>query len=171
MKKLLMDKGGQAMTEFIIGLVVVIVLIASLLQVGALSSQHTEAMIEAREEAAEAAMSTLGMMDIPDYIQSVEDGDDQSSYTRDDEIIDAIPSDMSNRILTHADPDSLVGILPNNPISAVNAAPLPQAAFGLVRGYETRQVDLLPAVEHLLYNRPSIEVEGEVWMIWTTGYY
>jgi hypothetical protein len=164
-------KSGQAMVEFVIGLVVVIVIIAAMLQVGSLSMQHNNAMIEAREEAAESAMSTLGLMDNADFISEVTIGNDESTYTRDDEKEMAIPSDISNRILTHADPDGLSQIMPLNPVSAMDSAPLPQAAFGLVRGYESKEVELLPAVQHLLYDRPSIDVEGEVWMIWTTGYY
>ncbi len=165
-----MHRSGQAMTEFTIGLVATVVIVATLFQIALMADKHTDALMDARTEADEAAFASSSI-DSPEFIGSIEDGPDGRSYSRDDEVTTSTEGGFLSNVVDYGDPDGLSTYVPNNGISLLRSSPIPSASFGLVRGYESDEVDLLPAVQHLLYDSPTLDVEAEVWMVWTTGYY
>ena len=136
-----------------------------------ISAKQSEIFIEAREEAAIAAMQEATVLSDPDYITSWTDGPDESSYSVDDEMTAGLPSDIPVRITTHARPDDILMIVPNNPISALHGAPMPHTSFGMVDGQEDTTVELLPVVQGLLYNESEIRLDAEVWIPKTGGLY
>ena len=158
------------MTEFLIGIVAVIVIVAALFQIALMSDKHTDVLMEARREADAKAFSSFGA-ETPDFIQSVTDGEDGRSYSRDDERNDSPAVNYLNNVVEYGDPQSLAEHVPQNGITEAANTPSPSAAFGLVRGYDEDSVELLPAVQHLLYDSPTLDVEAEVWMVETTGYF
>lgn len=158
------------MTEFLVGIIPVMIIIVALFQIAVMADRHTDALMEARTEADEKAFASYGS-EIPDFIQSVTDGEDGRSYSRDDERSDSPSVNFLYNVVDYGDPDALMEHVPQNGISDLTTQPLPNAAFGLVRGFENNSVELLPATQHLLYNRPTLDVEAEVWMVETTGYF
>ena len=49
--------------------------------------------------------------------------------------------------------------------------PLPQIDFGFTYGRASEEVRMIPAVTHLIYAAPSIDLKSEAWLVWTKGVY
>ena len=78
------EKAGQAMIEFIIGLVALLVLFAGLLQIIEVGRVRTEKMFEARAEAGRLAIMELGQGEAfisdADFIEDWEIDEDEYKY-------------------------------------------------------------------------------------------
>jgi len=163
------SKSGQALAEFVIGLIAVLVLAACLRVGSAMITAHSEAIATARNNA--AAEASLGVSTLSDakYIHEVTAGNDRKQYTKDDSSTPAIASEFNNIIVGEtavAGTDwDLLDQIPDNPLSTLHSSMAPCGYFGLVKGNETRTVPIneVPAVR-LFYNAKSIEVECKVWM-------
>ena len=167
-------RDGQAIVEFIVGLVAVLVLFAGLMQVASLTKTHTDTMVNARRLAAQQAMIDVDGPTSPDYIEDWRVGSDRKPYTRDDGFGTGDAVAFNDRIVDKAAmaPDwSVVDGITGNRISGLHGQAAPVSLFGLVRGADSRSVDLLPAVQHLIYDAPSIRVRCDVWMPRTKGLY
>ena len=169
---------GQAMIELMAGLVVVLAVFAGLLQIASLTRTHTEANVEARREAGSLTMlDTLDGLPLtmPDYMRDRFEGPDTRRHSRDDTFDNANPANFDGLITQQTAPDQAgwdaLNSVPGNAVSGLNGNPNPVAMFGLVRGQEEDQVELIPAVRSLLYHADSIDVEGKAWMTWTKGIY
>ncbi len=166
------NRSGQAIVEFAVCLIVVVVVITGLIQIGLLGYHHTQTMIEAREEAGEAAMLEIGLSEeSPEYLVNWEEGGDERKYSPDDEPVQGNVGYLQSRILAHAQPSDLSSYLPNNEISLLADSPLPHYEMGLVSGTDDRTLDLLPGFSHLISGSDSIEVKSKVWMTRTKGIY
>ena len=166
---------GQAMIEVMVGLVALIVLISGLLQVASLTRARTDAMATAREEAGGQALLDSPITDFPDYIYQISVGDDERSYSYDDETSHANAGDFDSIIMDRTVSDSeeweILEQVPNSTFYDLHGSLTPAAAFGLVKGDASETVTLLPAVRSLLYRENEIDVECNVWMTWTRGIY
>jgi hypothetical protein len=173
------NRNGQALIEFIVGLVVVVVLFAGLMQLTTLTRLHTETMVQARREAGERAMSQIGgsyqTASSAEYIKAVEEGDDGRPYSADDDIEKGNPFTFDEMIVSRAAENSLEwSILDNAPadeIADLHGNGDPASLFGLVRGDEDVSVPVISAVQSLLYDSDTIDIEVEVWMALTEGLY
>lgn len=171
--------GGQAIVEFVIGLVAVLALLAGLFQIASLIKSHTDVMVEARRQAGELANTDLdpGQVLLSDaqYIRDWQESGDGKRYTRDDSSTPADAAAFAARFTGKAVPDaaawSVLGQAPGDRLSALNGAPNPSPFFGLVEGYCSTNVPLLPAARHLFYAAESVDVQCKVWMTWTKGMY
>jgi hypothetical protein len=172
-------RNGQALIEFIVGLVVVVVLFAGLIQLATLTRLHTEAMVQARREAGERAMSELAgnyqMASSADYIEKVEEGEDDSPYSRDDTFEKGNPFSFDEIVVSRAAEDSggwgILDRAPAGDIARLHGSGDPVSLFGLVKGDEEASVPVISAVQSLLYNSDTIDIEVEVWMTLTEGLY
>lgn len=167
------NRRGQSIVETMVGLVALVVLIAGLLQVASLAEKHTQAMNAARKEAAQLAMTDLTLFFTPDFIKDWQEGGDTKRYTKDDTSTAGDLYAFENVIVSKAADAAgwtLIDSIPGNDISAIHSG-IPQAALGLVNGHEEAEVDLLPAFQSLIYDAPSITVEGDVWLTQTGGFY
>jgi len=166
---------GQAMIEVMVGLVALIVLISGLLQVASLTRARTDAMATARDEAGGLAMLDSPVSDFPDYIYEIGVGDDERSYSYDDEVSHANAGLFESEIMDHTVSESgewdVLEEVPNTTFYDLHGNLTPAAAFGLVKGDASETVTLLPAVRSLLYRADEIDVECDVWMTWTRGIY
>ena len=167
---------GQAIVEFVIGLVVVLVLLSGLLQIASLAMTHTHTMVAARLQAAQLAMMDADVVSSPAHILGWEAGPDLKTYTRDDYTTTQIdPSGFNNVIVENAAENpagwNLINLAPTNRISELRGNGTPVAQFGLVKGSDQQSVPLLPAFQHLIYASPSINVKCDVWMTHTKGLY
>ncbi|NQT93610.1 MAG: hypothetical protein HQ559_12695 [Lentisphaerae bacterium] len=170
-----MNKKGQALIEFVVVLVAVLALTAGLLQVASLSRVQTETMVEARREAGELAMLDVDTLSAPEYIRDWEEGPDGARHTADDRFSPGDPAAFTRTVVDRAvavNSDwEIIEAMPDSDFQDLAGTAWPVAEFGLVRGYDSRTVPLLPAVQSLLYRATGINIESEVWMTRTTGMY
>ena len=175
------SKSGQAMVEVMVGMVVILVLISSILQIASMCRAHTDVMVEARAKAAERCMFELppGIDIISDakYIGDWYEGDDQRRLSRDDENdtgdTTAFQSLVVDKSVNDAGGWDVIDGVPNNRISRLRSDPMVISSFGLVKGRATdsAKLDMLPAFRHLVYEADSIEVEATAWMTLCKGVY
>lgn len=169
------EKNGQAMVEFIVGLVAVLVLFAGLLQVVSLTQARTETIVAARREAGQRAIAASANHMAPDYIRHVLEGPDRSRYSADDAHTLANPYLLQNVVISRAasDPSDWIVIdaAPNTALSDLRANPNPITDFGFLSGRDSRTIEVIPTIRDLVYDANSITVETEVWMPWTRGMY
>ena len=165
---------GQAMVEFMAGLVVVLVLLTGLIQIGQLAHAHTRTMIAARAAAGQLAMSSTPPVSKPaSYIYSWFPGPDQRRYTRDDmSLIHSntgalpIPSELVGQSHLEWVPDA-----PVNALTTLRDSSNPAVDFCLVSGEASESVHILPIIRRLVYARSTLEVESEAWLVWAGGIY
>jgi hypothetical protein len=170
-----MNRGlaGQAMVEMAVALVVILILFAGLLQIGRLTTAHTQTMITARESAGYSAMSEEFLESGGSaYISGWGAGSDDKSYTADDIVFSATnASEAVEETAFVARPDELAVFVPDTPF-----APLPEAVgstniFYLVHGQGQWSISTIPVIRSLIYNRSSIFTRSDAWLVWTQGIY
>lgn len=158
-----MRKNGQAIVEFVVGIVAVVILVAGMVQIGLLTKAHCDVMGEARKSAAEKAVDDE-VETSPDYVGSVQDGGDTNNYTADDEFPDGNTSDLQSRLLAYANPNELQDNLDDNPLTDAFNDPT-KVMTGLVKGDSSKTVTLETAIQNMVTGADSIDVKSEVWMV------
>ena len=172
-------RSGQALVELLVGLVVILVLVAGLLQVASLTNTESDVMADARAEAGELAMmdvdSSIDLVYGTDYIHDWQPGSDTTRYTPDDVWSQGNPAGFENQIVNRASPTpagwDIIDAVPDNRFTRLRKSGDPISCFGLVKGHEKKSVEVIPAVRELLYRADTIQVESEVWMTSTKGIY
>jgi len=159
-----MNRRGQAMVEFVVAIIAVVVLFAALVQIGLLSKVDTDMMNKAREMAGEAVVAPVLGEPASDFIADWSKGDDEVNYSVDDEFSEADTFEFENHIVgyshtadlfTKVGPNLVSGLL-GNPYSVMN---------GMVQGESSKEVDLLPVIRDMVYAADSIKVKRTVWMV------
>lgn len=168
-------RSGQAMIEFIIALVAILAVCAGLLQVATLTKAQTDVMFDARHDAAKDMFALALPTSGADYIGHWQTGPDGKPMTADDTANSADGSEFAAKVVGKAVADAAdwptIEEAPDATFLALRGNGAPVNQFGLIGAKKSRSVDLLPAVQHLLYNADSIDVEANVWMTWTRGIY
>ena len=160
------------MVEFTIGLVVVLVLLAGLIQIGQLAHAHTRTMIAARAAAGRLAMaSTPPVSEIALFISDWVPGADQRRHTYDDMAMvssnaTALPGELAGQAHLDWVPDA-----PTNALATLRDSPNVAGDFFLVKGQASESVLILPIIRRLVYAHPTLEVESDAWLVWTEGIY
>jgi hypothetical protein len=172
--------GGQAMVEFLVGLVAVISLLAGLLQIVTLTRTHLDAMVAARAEAGGFAILDQNLLFDPDYIRDWDAGPDARRHTRDDDPdLSVRVGEFKGTIVNRAgrNPNvaprdwELIESLPDPRLGQMRDSDDPDTLFGLVKGHGGGRVALTNAVRHLLYRAEYIDVDADVWLTRTGGVY
>lgn len=162
---------GQAMVEFVVTLVAVLVLITAILQIGQLGILHSKTLHDAREHAGSLSLLPNPTFSGPEYIADWTPGEDGATYSRDDRSRSGLAGGFEAGVVQPAHPQILAGYLSDNPVSALAGNPFPQMNFGLIQARETATNATLPVVRRLFYAADPIEVEGQAWATWTKGIY
>ncbi len=166
-------RAGQAIAEFVVGLVGILIITAAMLQIGTLVREDTRTLEKARNEAGQAALSDTYLAPVspgPRYIQDWNVGPDGSAYSRDDSPILGNSALLAEGIIPHAKPDSLAGLLPTNQLSPLADSAQILRGMSFVRGYDSSgAIPLYPITRTLIFGRDSITLESEVYLIWTRG--
>jgi len=166
---------GQALVEFLIGIVAVLVLTGFLVQWVQLARSHRDTMTEARRQAGRLALSGLQVPSNPDYIRSWYSGEDARTYSRDDYNRaghqGAFLGVFTDPIAPAPPEATVMGRVSHNPVRDLANAGTPVNVFGLFSRRAADDVPLLPVVRHLLYRDESIFLESEVWMTANEGIY
>jgi hypothetical protein len=162
---------GQAMIEFLIGLVGVAVLISMLLQISVISYERTGMVIETRNDMARALARGGSAAYDADYLSGWGAGADNQNYTEDDrpELGNAVGfldgmdtamemSDLKSRLETP---------FPGNPylgFSGSTAGSVSEA-FGIFRvNSRTDAIGILPAVRRLVLGIEQLVISHEIYM-------
>jgi hypothetical protein len=168
-------RSGQAMVELCIALVSILAVCAGLLQLTSMTRQQSEALAAARAESAERVFLDAPLPDSPDYIRFWQTGPDGKPLTADDRFTSANGSLFSAVVVEKAVEDpadwSFIGKSPNISFFGLHGNAEPVRSFGLIGSKASRTIDLLPAVQHLIYADRSITTEANVWLTWTRGIY
>lgn len=169
------NRSGQAMIEFVVGLIAVMVLFAGLIQIASLTKVDTDVMVSARREAAERAMSDPTMLSTADFIDDVLEGDDDARYSADDDHTTTSPDDFLAYIV---DPSAsseaewdIIDDVPDNNFTLIRSSAAPAYELGMVHGDASDTVPLISAVQKLIYDDDAIDIESTVWMPWLRGIY
>lgn len=165
------NRSGQAMTEFVVALVCILVLVAGVIQIAVLGLRHSRLMSEARRDAGQRALLDESPFSAPQFVASCTVGDDGIAFSRDDGKTAGDSGDLTVGVASHAHPDDLQDLRPDNPVSILAGSDFPQTMFGFVEGEKTDSVDLIPIVRELIYRKDSLELKGTAWMTWTKGVY
>lgn len=160
---------GQAMIEFVIAIMVVVVLIAGVVQFTELASLRGKLAAELRGEAGSRAMHPLGRMaGSPDYLRTWGEGDDAVRHTADDTREMASPATVPNAILdrTVSDPGDWqrLGNVASAELPGLRAASLPMSALGFLHAERRERVTLMPAMREWVRAPDEITVGAEIWL-------
>jgi hypothetical protein len=173
-------KRGQAMVEFLVGIVAILAVTTSMIVAVHLVARHTDTMIQARKRAGDTAASPLydRAANNPQYLRSWLPGDDGKRHTSDDRPVHGDESRFESAIVEESaqngDGWQRLDSIPDNTVSKMHNSVLPSSYFGLVKGEsDSVKVDLSewPAFMHLVYSADSIEVQSETWLTWMKGIY
>ncbi len=161
---------GQALIETVIALVALLAVFAALVQVARLGRARTEAMMEARREAGQNALSAEYAQPMPDpvFIYNWEVGDDGRSYSADDTVRGALSGTVDTDLLAPAHPAALAARRPGNALSNLQGLNPVVTGFDFVHGRaQSERIDLMPVVRHLLYDAENIQITADAWLTWT----
>ena len=163
------------MIEFLVGLIAVLALFAGLIQFVSLFDAQTDTLSEARTKAGACAIEDELGESSAEYIKYWEEADDERRYSVDDTHTDADPTAFTDKIVSKAAANASdrqrFDAISRNEVRDLRNSGAPATMLGLLKGKDSTEVDLLPAVQHLLYDKKSIEIEGVAWMPWCRGIY
>lgn len=184
----LSPKSGQALAEFVVGLIAILALISCLTVGTSVITGHTESMATARKEAAAAASLGADTLSNAKYIkdwtpwtnpfESRTPGRRTSKFTKYDTATDANPSEFTSIILNKAVVnESDWNIIANapDPLSSYDSKFTKlrgTTSFGLVKGEDSRNIplDKTPFIPHF-FGINKIDVECKVWLPQINGMY
>lgn len=161
---------GQALIETLLALVALMAIAAALVQLSRLGRARTEALMEARREAGQNALSDTYAQPnpAPTFIYNWDVGGDERSHSADDTARNALSQTVDNGLLAPAHPDDLSARLPGNALSALQGLSPVVNGFDLVHGrVQSDRIELLPVVRHLLYDAEDIRITSDAWLTWT----
>ena len=168
-------RDGQALIEFIVGLVAILALTAGLLQLTTLANAQRDTLSDARQEAGQHAFLLTGPLEAPRYIETWSPGPDDRTFSRDDVARETSQLPFQRQVVDRLGSSpadwTVMDTIPDNPMADLRTTPEPVDAFGLVVGSAHRNVTLLPAVRHLLFSADAIDVESKVWMTECSNFY
>lgn len=176
-------KSGQALAEFVVGLIALLALISCLTVAASLITGHTNSMAEARKKAA-ATATTAGdeILSTERYIKDWTPWTNPfetrtparrtSRYTRFDTPVEMFPTDFKNLTLNKAIAQEsdwdIIGAAHGNAFATLRGT----TSFGLVQGEDSRtiSIDGIPFMWHF-FGITSIQVENKVWLPLINGLY
>ncbi len=160
---------GQAMIEFVVAILLVVIIMAGLLQFVELAGTKGVLLGQIRREAGEKAVSprvALGV--VPDYIRDWEPGSDEIRHTADDTFERGVAGDTLQAAVVNrsvADPAdwSHLANARNTAIPDLHSSGQPMNALGFVHASLEEEVTLLPAMRDWIIGKESITVGAELW--------
>jgi hypothetical protein len=163
-------RAGQAMMEFLVGIVLVLVVIGGLIQLGMLSDLRTTSYMGATQEAAIWSMTNGGDDGLVyPYLAGIDEGADSHTYSADDLELSKDATEVYNDIVRHAD---VARFTRENPWTRLTGANDIMDEFGMVRGSRSSSsLRLLPIVRNLIYQDDRIVIRTEVYGVRRGGIY
>lgn len=171
----LSSPSGQALIEFTVALVAIMVVVVGTLLLNKIELAHTWTMTSARATAGELALGLIyrGSIDAR-FIADWQPGADNIRYTHDDEAdLDAAAITLVGDITANAGLDDIPSSLATNAITRLSSSPTPLSEFYLVKGSESKAIALgdIPGFCHLISSEQTLSVESEAYLVWAEGIY
>lgn len=160
---------GQAMIEFMVGIVCVIVVVGALLQLGTLCRERTQTMMNATRHAhLDAVSDTFAASPPAPFTLNWNEAGDGYRHSADDIRIGGDPAVVGDAIAGTAQPGWLEAATGEpTPFSGLTDTAGLQEANALVSGTDSRiGIRLLPVVRNLIYRDNTITVRSEAWMVY-----
>lgn len=157
---------GQAMIEFVIALMVIVILVAGIAQFIELGTARGNILSSIRGDVGMDAIDGNDIGDSPDYIQDWKEGADETRHTADDRKVQGGAATLGSDVLSRTvrDPADWVYVETAKNRDILSARAGSAAALGFVHGDEKEEIDLLPAMRNLLGGKDSVTVGAELWM-------
>ena len=163
---------GQAILEFVVGLVATMCLVGAMVQLGLLALERSKAMIDATGEAAEKSIEPTFALLPTDYTQNWREGDDEFRHSEDDTQMVGDPSLITSQIGEAALPSRIRAYDDDNALAYADDPERLVEQDALVKGSASKVgIRLLPVVRKWIYRRDTLTVRAESWSVWTTGVY
>ena len=169
---------GQAMIEFTIALLVVVLLVTGILQFVELAGTKGRLLQDIRGTAGLKSLSSLRLLpDSPEYLRDWREGNDEMRHTADDQAVrgqagatlqEAI---LSQSVATPAAWHHLDSAI-NFELPTLYHSAQPMAALGFYHTRRSEEVELLPAMSNWVYGHDHITVAAEIWLprLWLEGF-
>lgn len=159
-------KSGQSIVELCIGLVGILTVVAGVFQLGALGMGRTDARVDATRIATQRSMLSEAATGAytPRYLFAMTPGNDGYTYSVDDHPLGGDADDAYDRLVRPMSPAQMHTFSPGSEISQMGDGFDMMTAMGLVPGTgRTNDIPVLPVVRTLFFNRPSVDIEVQVW--------
>ncbi|MCX7005904.1 MAG: pilus assembly protein, partial [Kiritimatiellaeota bacterium] len=115
-------RAGQAIAEFVVGMLALVILFMGMLQIEYLAHAHTKALNDARAQAGQDAMQTPYILryNVPQWIGDWNNGRDNIIYSQDDTLQQGNAGAVIVGIVSHAHPSDLATYAPGNELSSAS---------------------------------------------------
>ncbi len=170
-------RAGQAMIEMMLGVILIMLLIAGMVQFVTIASTHSAIDAKIRGDAGVVAMSPLTAWDTPDYILTWKAGPDGQQFTADDQKTIGIPNTInlitsdSVRQGSPTDWNALAPLRNTSTLDLLHQSPTPLIDLGLIGIKLSQEVPVIDIIQELVYAKPTVTVEESVWFPVTKGLY
>jgi len=169
------NKSGQALVEFCIGLIAILTVVGGIFLIGDMGLARTDARVEATEEASRASLyaNTNAIRQVPNYIQQMDSGGDQSTYSTDDISVRGGAGDVLLRLVPPQQSQILSNYVPSNSLANLQTINDLMDTTGLVRGEGSETVDIrnFPIVRRLFIDQEQIGIDVTAWSVRTGDLY
>ncbi|GEM_PF-789735 len=169
------SKRGQAVVEFCVGIVCMLIVIGGILQLGKMGIARTDARVQATARATSRSMMSqdeAGGLSLPPYLRRISEGGDSYSYSEDDVKIGGDEQALYDRVARKMHPDSVGLYAPGSDVAGMSDPTEMMLGMGLVQGlgYELN-IPVLPIVRKLIMDDNSVDIQVQVWMTRTGEMY
>lgn len=172
-----LPKSGQAMVEFIVAVVLIMLVVGGILAVANLQRADSKSMLEATEEAIKDSMGNP-LADNFSPIKDWNDGADGYEQTKDDKAEKGSFSKVRNKITGHAVPDNDWSAFDRADGNSVRYGDIKQldssasaSVIGMIEGTASETAEIPPVIQKSIGLAEEVEVENQVWMPKTGGLY
>ena len=174
---LALSKKGQAMVEFVVAVVLIMLVVGGILTVANLQRADAKSMLAATSEAIDSAMGNS----IPDNFSPVKDwnnGPDGYEQTKDDKKISGSLSNVRNSITGVAAPNGDWSAFSRSDGDGVVYDDIKQldksggtSTIGMIEAEASETAEIPPVIQRTLGMASEVNVENQVWMPKTEGLY
>lgn len=172
-----LPKSGQAMVEFIVAVVLIMLVVGGILAVANLQRADSKSMLEATEEAIKDSMGNPIANNFSP-IKDWNDGADGYEQTKDDKAEKGSFSKVRNKITGHAVPDNDWSAFDRADGNSVRYGDIKQldssasaSVIGMIEGTASETAEIPPVIQKSIGLAEEVEVENQVWMPKTGGLY
>lgn len=162
------SRAGQAMAEFVVGLVATICVFGGMVQLGLLALERSDAQISATASASEKAIADEYLPVPVDYTVAWLPGDDAYRHSADDAAVSGDPAAIAERIGERSRPGWIRRYDDETAFAQADDPAMLVEEYGMVRGSDSSVgIELLPVVRNWIFRENSITIRADAWSVWT----
>jgi hypothetical protein len=159
---------GQAIAEFVVGLVAVMCLTGAMVQLGLLTLERSNAMVSATAVVSQKAVADQYTPTAVQYVTNWTRGDDNHRHSEDDASQGGDPAEIADTAGRYSLPDLVSRYDDDSPLASADDPALMVEEDSLVQGSVSKVgIRMLPVVRNWIYRDDSITIRSEAWGVWT----